>query len=268
MLWFNGNLCETAALDASAAGVTLGWGVFTTIGVRGGQPLFLERHLARLRRDAERAEVPLEWSNEQISAGLHAVLEANGIEDGHARLTLTRRGDGRWNNTAGADLSVIARPANFSSEPMLALLSEWRVAARSPLAGVKTTSYLPYLAAWNAARNAGFDEAILLDERGFLCEGARSSLFWIQNGALFTPALESGCLDGVGRQIVLDWARETGIRAHEGLWPLENLVEADAAILVSGAAGPRTLAALEGRHFATWERLAELQRIWNSFNRR
>ncbi len=235
MIWFNGQLTSAAQLDATNAGVLLGWGVFTTIAIRDGQPRFWERHAARLERDAVAARVELPFESAQLRAGLNELVAQLELKNGLTRITGTRRGDGRWNAQAGADWSILAQttPAPVITPARLEV-SQFRVAANAPLSGVKTTSYLPYLFAWDEARARGFDEALLLTESGQVCETARASIFWATRGVLYTPNLASGCLRGVGRGIVIE---QFSVREEQ--WRLQNLWEADEAFTVSAAAGVR-----------------------------
>ena len=240
MIWFDGQLTETAFIDATNAGALLGWGVFTTMAIRGGAPVFWAHHAARLERDAAAARVDWAFDGAQLRAGLNALLSALDLQNGLARITGIGRGDGRWNAASGAHWSIIAQVAEApSNEPLKLEVSPFRVAPNAPLAGVKTTSYLPYLMAWQEARARGFDEAILLTENGRVCETARASIFWAKGGMLYTPSLECGCLRGVGREIVLEqW------RAREVEYALEALWNADEAFVVSGAAGARAVGSI------------------------
>ncbi|RYG69134.1 hypothetical protein EON80_10355 [bacterium] len=241
-IWLNGKLLESGAIAASSAGVTVGWGVFTTVGVRGGQPLFLARHIQRLQRDATEAEIKFPFSPEQISAAACQLLAANDIGEGLLRLTLTRQGDGRWNKSQGADLSLQTLPAPTVTSLPRVQLSKYRIEARRPLVGVKTTSYLPYIWAWREAKSRGFDETILRDGDDNLSEGARSNLFWVAKNQIFTPCLETGCLRGLGRELMLEWAHSRGIEVHEGKFSVGDVVQSEAAYLISGATGPRLIA--------------------------
>jgi branched-chain amino acid aminotransferase len=239
-IWLNGQL-ENNSISASSAGVTLGWGVFTTIGVRQGAPLFLERHFERLQRDAGEADVPFPVDYETVRQGVDEVLRANEIEQGLLRLTLTRRGDERWSLSEGADLSIMALEVGHSPNPLRVQLSPYRVEAKRPLSGVKTTSYLPYFWAWREAKAHGFDEAVLRDGYDFLSEAARSSLFWVKRGEFFTPSLETGCLRGLGRDLVLEWVTANGKTVHPGKFPTLAALDADETYLISAATGPRQI---------------------------
>ena len=183
------------------------------------------------------------------------LIEAENIRDGLARISGTKCGDGRWNTSEGAHWSIVVAGGVAASGALLRLeVSPFCVAARAPLAGVKTTSYLPYLFAWNEARARGFDEALLLTENSWICEGARASVFWAKDGALYTPSLDCGCLRGVGRAIVLE-----NFAANQGRYSLNNLWDADEAFVVSGAAGVRAVGSLcDGRQTRDWNEIGSL----------
>jgi len=248
----NGEILEQGHIDATSAGALLGWGVFTTIGIRDGEPMFLRQHAERLRRDALAADVPLAYSDAQIAKAAIKLLEGLEIGEGLLRLTLTRRGDDRWNLTSGSDLLITVHEAPRPKATDLHVqISPYRVESARPLAGVKLTSYLPYLWAWKQAVAAGFDEALLLTSEGHLCEAARSNLFWSRDGAIVTPTLGTGCMDGVGREQVKEWALRRGVPFHEVQEPLPALASASEVWLVSGAAGPRSVGCIDtGR--TTW----------------
>ena len=264
MIWFDGQLAQSASMDATNAGATLGWGVFTTLAIRDGAPVFWPQHAARLERDAAAARVEIAFSPAQLRDGLDELLNQLQLRDGLARVTGTRRGDGRWNAHSGAHWSIIAHSAPARAATALRLeVSPFRVAARAPLAGVKTTSYLPYFIAWDDARARGFDEALLLTENNWICEGARASIFWAKNGALHTPSLRCGCLRGVGRAMVIE-----NFAVRQGEWPLQSLWQADECFVVSGATGVRAVGSLMGegqtRNFGAIGPLASaIQRDFN-----
>src|SRR4051812_34514213 len=98
VIWINGGMSDASepALSAASAGLTLGWGVFTSLGVWARRPFALERHLARLRRDAVAVQIGVDYDDGEIEAALLEVLRHNEVGEGRARLTLTRRGDERW----------------------------------------------------------------------------------------------------------------------------------------------------------------------------
>jgi branched-subunit amino acid aminotransferase/4-amino-4-deoxychorismate lyase len=103
----------------------------------------------------------------------------------------------------------------------------------SPLSRVKATNYLDNLVAYSEAVALGAEEAILLNEKGFIAEGSMSNIFLVAGGMLLTPSEESGILPGITREAVLELARELGVEATEGEIPLADLLRADEAFLTS-----------------------------------
>ena len=281
--WMNGALLpeNAATLLANGAASLLGWGVFTTIGVFDFQPFALPLHVARLRRDAEKTRLVLDYSNAQIIAALNEVLVRNVTRNGVARITLLQRGDGRWNTAHGCDLLIAARPENFAStresKSARVLLSPYRINARRATAGIKSTSYLDALLAWQEARDLAFDEALLLNTDEKICEGGRSNVFWERGGEAFTASLECGPLPGIGRALVLGWLRENGVACHESAFDLEELLRADSMWLSSSVGGVHAVAELcEYSRGGTTQRrrfkiesaiIAMLQRKWESATR-
>jgi branched-subunit amino acid aminotransferase/4-amino-4-deoxychorismate lyase len=110
------------------------------------------------------------------------------------RLTVSQRGDGRWNTQIGSDISIIVREISDSYEPLRVVLSPFRVESRRALSGIKSTSYADYEFAWQDAQARGYDEALLLNSRDEVCEGARSNVFWVRDDVLRTSTTGCGCL--------------------------------------------------------------------------
>jgi branched-subunit amino acid aminotransferase/4-amino-4-deoxychorismate lyase len=180
------------------------------------------------------------------------------VHEGVARLTVTRRDDGRWSHASGSDFCILvksqAHKAQLPTSGLRLVLSPYRIESRRPLAGVKSTSYLDYQLAGRQARERGFDEAVLRNSEGALCECAHSNLFWVHDGDLCTPALQTGCLAGIARDIVLEWAVEEGIAIHQGVFDVEDVRAADEVFVTAAATGPRYASALydELGMEATW----------------
>jgi branched-subunit amino acid aminotransferase/4-amino-4-deoxychorismate lyase len=103
--------------------------------------------------------------------------------------------------------------------------------SRSPLSRLKTVSYLNNILARVEAKAKEADEALLLNERNFLCEGSTSNVFLVSGGRLITPGVESGCLLGITRQVVIEIAQEMGMGVAQREIQLEELLRADEAFL-------------------------------------
>jgi branched-chain amino acid aminotransferase len=114
----------------------------------------------------------------------------------------------------------------------LALREHGRHAA-SPLAGVKTISWLPNVWAVAEAQKEGFDEVVLLNERGEVAECTAANIFAVKNNKVFTPPLTSGCLEGVTRGILFEIAPEAGYPFVEQTLRPADLYSADEVFITS-----------------------------------
>jgi branched-chain amino acid aminotransferase len=240
--WLNEEFSTAPALPANAGGTLLGIGAFTTVGLWNGRAFALDRHLARLRRDAARFDLEISFSDEILRAALKTLIRGQKIERGTARITATARGDGRWNAKKGCDVSVMAQSTVDIDRTLKIDWSPFRIEARRATAGVKSTSYADNFLAWREAQGRGLDDAICCNSSGAVCETTRANIFWTRNGVLFTPSLESGALPGIGRELVLEWARAEGILAREGVFSPTDVSGADAIFLSGAATGVRAAA--------------------------
>jgi len=230
VIWADGRLVGQGegALSAVDHGITVGDGVFETCTVLGGQAFALTRHLQRLARSA--AGLGLEAPDEaKVREGVQAVLAESGPIEGRLRITVTAGigplGSGR---EPGAQTVVVAAsPAVMAPEGRCAR-SPWTRNEHSAVAGLKTTSYAENVVALADAIAKGGDESLFANTVGMLCEGTGSNVFVERGGELVTPTLDSGCLAGITRALVLEWAAEEGLpvrEATEGELPFSVLDE-------------------------------------------
>jgi branched-chain amino acid aminotransferase len=114
----------------------------------------------------------------------------------------------------------------------------WVRNERSAVAGLKTTSYAENVVALAAATRRGADEALLANTVGLLCEGTGSNVVLERDGELLTPPLSSGCLAGITRELLLEWAPGAGIAAREADLPyrvLDDVLAGTAHLAVTGS---------------------------------
>jgi branched-subunit amino acid aminotransferase/4-amino-4-deoxychorismate lyase len=244
---YNDRLLEGArARGALVAPVALyGRGVFTTLAVYGRRPFLWAEHWLRLKEHAARAKVDLGQLNEQsVKESLLRLIEANGVEEGRARVTLLATAErGVWKvksaeTERGADLLIMTGEAHAAAADGLALtVSPYRLSTMSALAGVKSVNYLEHILAWEEARSRDFDEAVTLNERGELVSSTLANLFWVKHGTIHTPALATGALAGTTRACVMGLAGEISAPLVEGVYDLSDLGDADEIFLTSSGRG-------------------------------
>ncbi len=242
-----------------------GLGLFETLLAINGRPLFANRHLERMKLGCQRLGWPLETAG--LDAVMAELLEKNGLHTGRARIRLTLgAGSGKLGDlTPGADrlLWLSAAAIVETSETTAVCIAPFPRNEHSPLAGLKCASYAENLIALDHARRGGFDEALFFNTAGHLCEAATANVFLVKNGALLTPSLDSGCLPGVTRGVVIELAAKLGISCRETRLTRDDLLQADGIFLTSATRGPTAVSRLDGRKLPPCALVATIRRGWN-----
>lgn len=267
-IWCNGGWLPAANYPGAALdrGAFLGLGLFETMGAVEGTLMFAERHLARIRKGCERFGWEFGLPDlEGIAAGL---LARNGLSRGRARIRLiVTAGSGAHDDLApGPDRLVwlAAFPGGPVPDGLNVCLSPWPRNERSPLAGLKSACYAENLIALDHARRGGFQETLFLNTRGELCESATANVFLVSGGVLLTPPPESGCLPGVGREVVLELAAALGIPiGSRHLYPVD-LAAADEIFLTSATRGPMAVTGWHERELSAGPITRRLRDAWDA----
>ena len=227
---------EKVRLSPGQAGIICGWGIFTTVRISRGEAFAYERHWRRLERDAATIRMPVPHTAAKIRVHLHEVIRANNVSEGAARIYLVNNQVGYWRSDEAqpqVDLIICTADLPEYHEPVRLALREHGRHAASPLAGVKSISWLPNVWAFAEAQKEGFDEVVLLNERGEVAECTAANIFTVKNGKVFTPPLSSGCLEGVTRGILFEIAPEAGFSFVEQTFRPEDLYSADEVFITS-----------------------------------
>jgi len=210
--WVGDQLVDAADAQVSVLdhGFTVADGVFETLKVMDGVAFALSRHLDRLRSSALAMGL-LVPDEQKIRRAVEATIAANSREipgDGRLRITYTAGvaplGSDRGNSHP--TLVVAVSPAVQWPASAAVMTVDWPRNERGPLVGVKSTSYAENVVALATARQHGASEALMADTQGRLCEGTGSNVFIVLDGELITPSLETGCLPGITRGLVLEWS--------------------------------------------------------------
>jgi branched-chain amino acid aminotransferase len=244
-VWINGALHapEDARVSVFDHGILVGDGVFETINAVRGKAFALTRHLNRLEVSATGLGLAAPDLDAIRQGTLEVLAGAPAWDLARIRITYTSgvgplgsdRGD-----TGPTAVVAIAPQAPFPAAADVSVVP-WPRNERGALSGLKTTSYGDNAKALAYAHDHGGAEAIFGNLAGNLCEGTGSNVFLVRGGQLITPPLSSGCLAGVTRALVLEWAGgdETDV-------PLPEFEHADEAFLTSTTRDVQPIRAVDG----------------------
>jgi branched-chain amino acid aminotransferase len=227
---------EKVRLSPGQAGVICGWGLFTTLRIVDGEAFAFERHWRRLEKDAAIIRMPVPFAGPRVRVNLQEVIRANSVAEGCARIYLVYNQVGFWRSDEAmpqVDLVIYTAPLPEYREPVRLTLREHGRHAASPLAGVKTISWLPNVWSVAEAQKEGFDEVILLNERGEVAECTAANIYVVKGDTILTPPLSSGCLEGVTRGILFEIAGEAGVSVKEQVLRPEDLYATDEVFISS-----------------------------------
>jgi branched-subunit amino acid aminotransferase/4-amino-4-deoxychorismate lyase len=170
-----------------------GDGLFETILAIDDKPVALDRHLARLERSADKLQITLPASID-IKVGISNLLEA---QTGQSKVRLVVLSDGNW--------FISAEPLVESVQSISLTKFSDPINSKSGLVGIKSISYGLSLLAVRKAKQLGFDDSIFINEEGFVVETGFSNLLILSGATWQTPALSTGCLPGITRELLIKW---------------------------------------------------------------
>jgi branched-chain amino acid aminotransferase len=283
-IWMNGVLVDWADAKVHVLSHGLHYGTTVFEGIRsydadGGTAVFrLGDHLARLERSAEMYHMPLPYSREELRSAIHQLIAANGLGACYIR-PIAMRGYGTMGLfplEAPVDVAVAAWEwGAYLGEDGLrtgirAKVSSWRRIGSStiPATAKAGGQYLNSILAKIETHKAGYQEAILLNEAGYVADGSGENLFLVRDGALITPPVHASILEGITRASIISLAADEGIPVLEREVARGELYHADEVFITGtaaevcpvievddhdlGAPGPVTRA-LQERFFAATE---------------
>ncbi len=240
-----------ALVSPGQIGYMSGWGGFSTLRVASGVLFEFDRHYARMRYDAIRLRVPFQISPEALEASLHKLIDANNALDATLRVAIVRNKGGFFESPGLArECDLVAFTKDLTNWGEGAQLSYVKGARFSgcPFAGSKTNSWAHNLTLYEEAHERGFDEAVLLNERGEVSECTSANLFAIRAGRVVTPPLaSSGCLPGVTRAVLLEGIHVPGLVIEEGVLTPEDLEASEQVFMTSSTRDVLPVLAIDGR---------------------
>ena len=292
-IWMNGELVDWADAKVHVLSHGLHYGTTVFEGIRSyaadkGTAVFrLDDHLRRLERSSAMYHMPMPYSREELRAAVHAVISSNGLGACYIR-PIAMRGYGTMGLfplEAPVDVAIAAWEwGAYLGEDGLrdgirAKISSWRRIGSTtiPATAKAGGQYLNSILAKIETHKAGYQEAILLNEAGYVADGSGENLFLVRDGVLITPPVQASILEGITRASIITLARDEGIPVLEREVARGELYTADEVFITGTAAevcpinevdehplgppGPITQR-LQGRFFAATEGRDAFSESW------
>jgi branched-chain amino acid aminotransferase len=250
---------DKAAVSPFDSAVQGGDAVWEGLRLYRGRIFRLDEHLARLRRSAMALAFDSVPSDQEITDQIRQTVQANGMTDNvHIRLTLTRgvkitSGMDPRLNQSGPTLIILAehKPPVYDQAGISLITSSVRRTPPDSLdPKIHHNNLLTSIMAKIEANNAGADDAVMLDHRGFVAETNATHIFLVTGGLLATPTAVA-CPEGITRAVVLEIAASAGIPHATGDYSLTELYTADEAFVTGTMGGIAPVVSLDGRTIGT-----------------
>ena len=243
-VWLNGALVKDVSLPSTGGGWLMGDGIFESLRTYGGLPFALDQHLQRLENSARamRCDIP---NLALIRSGINEVISANPCEP-YGRLRITLLSD--------SNLLITHAPYEESNSALALTQNPWSQHSNRAITGLKTISYAENSLALRRARDNGFDDALFINEEGYIVETALANILWCENNSWYTSTLKSGCLPGVTRALLIE---SFGVKEKD-ITP-SHFAEVDAAAITSSVREIVEIVRFESKFFEPSQSLKELQ---------
>lgn len=248
---------EEARISILDNGFTFGDSVYETLRTYGGRPFRLDLHLKRLRTSAGRLGIGIPMDDRELGSRLDLLLARASNGESYIRIIVSRGvGDISYHfeRVVGPTVVMAVKPFEPPSESLvregapLAVVSIRRNHPDALDPAIKSCNLLNNVLAVREAQKKGAVEAILLNQRGEVAEGASSNIFLVRTGMLRTPPLSAGILPGITRTVVIELATSLSIPFDDqGPVPLPDLLAADECFVTSSVREILPIRSIDGR---------------------
>lgn len=261
LIYLDGKIVDEkdATISVFDHGVLYGDGVFEGIRAYGGRVFKLKEHIDRFFEAMHAIALEIDMSKAEVADIVINTCKVNKLEDAYIRLVVTRgKGDLGLapNNCKKPSIFCIASKIKLYDTEMyekgLALMTSSRRRNSPSMIDpqIKSLNYLNNILAKIEASDFGYQEALMLDGNGCVCECTGDNIFILKNGELITPPTYLGILDGITRRSVIDIAKRMNITVKEMSFTLFNVYNADECFLTGTAAEIIPVTELDKRKIA------------------
>lgn len=234
LIYVNGNYVKDteAVISPYDHGYLYGVGVFETLRVYAGHCFLFDDHYERLQAALSSLYIQWNMEKETILQILHELLRRNDLQDAYIRLNVSAGiGEVGLQTEPYTSPSVIifVKPLPVSNTITKKTGVILQLSRNTPEGTLRLKSH-HYLNSILGKREVGDDskkEGLFLTKEGYVAEGVVSNIFFVKRGVLYTPAVETGILNGITRQFIIEIARSLNMQVIEGFFTKEELFESD-----------------------------------------
>ena len=260
-IWYNGKFVawKEATVHVLSHGLHYGSGVFEGIRCyatdKGSFIFRLTEHVDRMYRSAELYKMEIPYSKQELKEAIKETVRINGLDACYIRPIAYYGFHHLGVNPTGCPVDcaiVVWRWGAYLGEEALengirCTLSSWRRIDPTtvPVTAKATGHYLNSMLAVFEAKEKGFNEAIMLDTKGYVAEGPGENIFVVKDAILYTPAVESSILPGITRDSVITLAQDIGYKVVERPITKEELLSADEVFFTGTAAEVSPIRAID-----------------------
>ncbi len=269
---FNGNLLEENAVVFSAANrLRFGDGFFESMRMFHGKVAFMDEHFERIMQSVHllKMQLPDAWNKAFFEDEILKLSAANQCRFARVRIQFYRKGEGRYlpaENNCGFVIEMENDGVEFYSLHKLKAV-DVSVQFSKPahaMGNVKSSSALLYVLASVEAKERALDEMILPNTDGNICEALSSNFFMVKDEVVYTPPLQSGCVDGVMRKKVIEILLGNKTEIQQRDFTVSDLENASELFLTNASKGIQQIEKFGNRAFTSSAVVALLTNELNS----
>ena len=277
-IWFSGELVDwaDAKIHVGSHGLHYGSGVFEGIRCyeteRGPAIFRLGDHLQRLANSARLLYMSLPYTVEDLRAAVNETVAVNGLDECYVRpIAFFGYGElGVHTGTNPVEVAIMVWPwgaylgEEGQKQGITAMISSWKRVGPNTIPHVAkaTGIYLNSMLATHEARRAGYDEAILLTDDGYVADGPGENVFVVKDGVITTPPLSTSILPGITRETIMQIARDHGYTFLEAPLIRPDLYLADEVFMTGTAAEVTPVRSVDDQEIGAGPITLELQQAY------
>jgi branched-chain amino acid aminotransferase len=280
LIWLDGEMVDWREAKVHVLTHTLHYGMGVFEGVRAyetaqGAAIFrLQEHTQRLFNSAHILNMKLPYSKEEINEAHRAAVRENNLNSAYIRPMAFYGSEGMGLRAENLKVHVMVAawewPAYMGEEAKtkgikIRTSSYTRHHVNITMCKAKANgNYMNSMLALREALDSGCEEALLLDNEGYVAEGSGENFFMMSNGVMYTPELTS-CLDGITRRTIMEMARSMGIEVREKRITRDEVYIADEAFFTGTAAEVLPIQSLDGRVIGAGRRGPVTEKLQNMY---